>query len=274
MQVYDTRVCALGEGPLWHPKRHALFWFDILGKRLLTKGKSWDFDEYVSAAGWLDEDHLLVASETALFRFSLETSAQETVVELEADNPITRSNDGRADPYGGFWIGTMGKSAEPEMGAIYRYYRGELQQIFAKITVSNAISFSPDGLWAYFSDTVTGCIQRVRLDQKDGWPKDAPETFLDLTGDGLFPDGAVVDAQGRLWNAQWGAGRVACYRDGALDQLVHVDAPQTTCPAFGGPDLKTLYITSAAHGAETAHSGMTFQVALDVAGQAEHQVIL
>ena len=274
MQVYDDRICALGEGPLWHPERQELFWFDILGKTLLIKNHAWTFDEHVSAAGWLDQDHLLIASETALFRFDLRDGTREDVAALEADNPATRSNDGRADPYGGFWIGTMGKQAEARLGAIYRYYKGEIRKLYSDITVSNAICFSPDGLWAYFSDTHSRRIQRVALDEKDGWPKGDPQVFLDLRAEELNPDGAVIDADGNLWNAQWGAGQVACYVDGAFARSLAVNAAHTTCPAFGGADLKTLYVTSARQGAETSEAGMTFMAEMDVAGQAEHRVIL
>ena len=138
--LFDARTCALGEGPLWHPERGQLFWFDILGKTLLSrqgdKTLSWRFDECVSAAGWIDRDTLLVASETALWRFDLNGAERSLVVPLEADQPLTRSNDGRADPWGGFWIGTMGFNAERGAGAIYRYYKGALRQLFAEITIS------------------------------------------------------------------------------------------------------------------------------------------
>ncbi|MEL6588225.1 MAG: SMP-30/gluconolactonase/LRE family protein, partial [Pseudomonadota bacterium] len=127
-EIYDTRRCNLGEGPLWHPTRQELFWFDIIGKTLHSKAQSWTFDEHVSAAGWVDDTTLLVASETALFRFDLTTGDRTDICALEADNPVTRSNDGRADPQGGFWIGTMGKEAEPKAGAIYRFYKGELRK--------------------------------------------------------------------------------------------------------------------------------------------------
>ncbi|MEP6333662.1 MAG: SMP-30/gluconolactonase/LRE family protein, partial [Anderseniella sp.] len=124
MEVFDSTPCTLGEGPLWHPERGQLFWFDIIGKTLFCReGQTlhqWRFDENVSAAGWVDRDTLLIASETGLFRFDIETGRQCLVQTLEADNAATRSNDGRADPWGGFWIGTMGKNAEPKAGAIYR----------------------------------------------------------------------------------------------------------------------------------------------------------
>ena len=114
--VYDDRPCELGEGPLWHPLRRELFWFDILGKRMLArKGdatREWRFDRHASAAGWVDETTLLIATETDLSRFDIATGRLEPIAPLEADMPATRSNDGRADPFGGFWIGTMGKRAE------------------------------------------------------------------------------------------------------------------------------------------------------------------
>ena len=263
-QVYDPRVCQLGEGPLWHPLRQQLFWFDILGKRLLSRDGDrpleWSFDEHVSAAGWIDETRFLMASETSLSVFDLETGARAHVCDLEADNPVTRSNDGRADPQGGFWIGTMGKKAEAFAGSIYRWYRGELRQLYDKITVTNSICFAPDGRSAYFTDTWSGKIQRVALDA-DGWPDGAPEVFVDLKAEGLNPDGSVVDAEGNLWNAQWGAFRIACYSAaGDLLRTVEFPAKQVSCPAFGGADLGTLYATSAAVGVSGDADGQTFSV--------------
>lgn len=277
--LFDARACALGEGPLWHPERGQLFWFDILGKTLMSrqgdKTLSWRFDECVSAAGWIDRDTLLVASETALWRFDLNGAERSLVVPLEADQPLTRSNDGRADPWGGFWIGTMGFNAERGAGAIYRYYKGALRQLFAEITISNAICFSPDRRFAYYTDTPTRQIMRVPLDATEGWPSAPPEVFVDLKKDKRSPDGAVVDSDGCLWNAQWGAGQVARYSpDGTLLQTVDVPAAQATCPAFGGSDLRTLFVTSAAQGRDGAEDGRTFQLASDVRGQREHRIIL
>ena len=132
--IFDSTPCKLGEGPLWHPLRQSLFWFDIQNCLMLERSladdqpRRFQFEEYVSAAGWVDRDTLLIASETALFRFNLTAHDRENMIALEEHNPTTRSNDGRADPYGGFWIGTMGKASEPGAGAIYRYYRGALRK--------------------------------------------------------------------------------------------------------------------------------------------------
>ncbi len=279
--LFDETRCQLGEGALWHPARGELFWFDILGRRLHRRGKHWQFDAHVSAAGWVDKDRMLIASDNALLLFDIETGASETLCPLEADNPRTRSNDGRADPQGGFWIGTMGLAAESGAGAIYRFYRGELRKLFADITISNAICFSPDGGWAYFTDTVTKRIMRQRLADADGWPVGAPELHVDLTGTGHSPDGAVVDSAGTLWNAQWGSGRVAGYDpQGREIGAVAFAAAQTTCPAFGGADLRQMFCTSAADGLSQAEldaapaSGCTFTAPMQLPGQAEHRVLL
>ena len=283
--VFDDRPCSLGEGPLWHPTREQLFWLDINGKALLTveRGvqKSWSFDEHVSAAGWVDDGTLLMASETGLWRFDLETGQQDLVVPLEADNPVTRSNDGRADPWGGFWIGTMGKNAEAGAGAIYRFYRGELRLLVPEVSISNAICFAPDKTSACYTDTVTGQIMRQPLDPETGWPLGNREVFVDLRDEGLNPDGAVIDTSGNLWVAQWGAGRVAAYdSNGRFLRAVEVPGVHATCPAFGGAKLSTLYCTSARQGLseetiqQEPKNGMTFACADVAIGQAEHRVIL
>jgi sugar lactone lactonase YvrE len=279
--IFDPRPCDLGEGPMWHPLRDELFWFDITGRRLLSRAGDrtgeWHFPDMVSAAGWLDHDRLIVASERALFQFDLRDGTQAPLAALDGGNPRTRSNDGRADPQGGFWIGTMGKAAEPGLGAIWRWYRGALRCLYPRITISNAICFAPDGRTAHFTDTPTGKVMRVALDA-EGWPKGAPEVYLDLSAEGLNPDGAVIDAAGRMWLAEWGAGRVACYGpDGSRVQVVAFDAPHTSCPAFGGD---TLYCTTALQGmdaaARAAHprAGQTFMAPRIAQGQAEHRVIL
>ncbi|OUD08093.1 gluconolactonase [Marivivens niveibacter] len=278
--IYDPRPCFLGEGPLWHPERQQLFWFDIVEHKLLSRVGDetfeWAFDEYVSAAGWIDYDRLFMASETGLWTFNINSGQRDLVASLEADNPITRSNDGRADPLGGFWIGTMGKSAELAAGAIYRFYKGELRTLFTGITISNAICFAPDGAAAYYCCTTTQKIMKTALDS-DGWPVGEPSIFVDLSAEGINPDGAVTDSMGYLWNAQWGLGRVARYRpDGTFDMAVSVGGIHSSCPAFGGADFTELFITTAQEGIDTPDTCqvVVYCAKTDVAGQAESRVLL
>lgn len=276
--VFSDIPCALGEGPMWHPERAELFWFDILGKRLHAKGaggaRHWQFDEHVSAAGRIDRDTLLIASESGLYRFDIGTGARTLVVALEADRIETRSNDGRADPWGGFWIGTMGKNAEPNAGAIYRFYQGKLRVLVTEVTISNSICFAPDRSAAFYADTRIGRIMRQPLAAADGWPEGAAQVFLDLgQSDALGIDGSVMDSEGCLWNAQWGASRVARYApDGQLVETVALPTPQASCPAFGGADLKTLYITTAAEGVTGDGAGKTYATRIAVAGLADPEV--
>lgn len=285
VEVFDDHCCSLGEGPLWHSDRQSLFWFDIDNQVLFEKGlagvrKGYRFDRTVSAAGVVDESRLLIASEVDLFVFDLENQSQRRLCELEADDNVTRSNDGRADPYGGFWIGTMGYNAEPNAGAIYRYYKGELRKLYSDITISNSICFSPDRKTAYFTDSVVKVIRRVVLDA-NGWPTGEASDFIDLGKEEFAPDGSVCDAQGRLWSAQWGASRVAVYSDvGELLQAHAVPTSQPTCPAFGGPDLSTLFVTTAgAHLPDELKGtqpecGFVFKIEGLGPGQAAHRVIV
>lgn len=280
VEVFDDRACLLGEGPLWHPLKQQLFWFDIMGKCMMTRDANgaweWQFDRPVSAAGWVDADRLLIASDRDLFLFDVASGVETTLAALEAENPMTRSNDGRADPQGGFWIGTMGLNAEPGAGALYRYFRGEVRCLRDGVTIPNATCFTPDGRHAYFADTAEHIVWRYALNG-DGWPEGPPEVYLDHRASGLNPDGAIVDADGLFWCAEWGGSRVASYdRDGNLVEEIALPIPQPTCPALAGGHL---YITTARQGLpgdaldDAPLSGQTLRVATPVRGQAEHPVI-
>jgi sugar lactone lactonase YvrE len=284
MDVFDGRRCELGEGALWHPIRGQLFWFDISGRALLSRegdeAKRWDFESCVSAAGWIDRDHLLVASETGLWRLALSTGHREHVSPLDCSGGRLRPNDGRADPWGGFWISTMGRNAEDRAGSIWRLWRGEMRLLFPGLTIPNAICFDREREVAYLADTAQGIVWRQALDPASGWPRGEPEVFLELARSGLNPDGAIVDAAGRFWNAQWGASRVACYdANGAFLGEEKFEARQLSCPAFGGLNLDILHVTSAQHGMDEKtrrgepFAGMTFARRIQSRGVPEPAVI-
>ncbi|SLN60015.1 L-arabinolactonase [Aquimixticola soesokkakensis] len=284
MAIFDEQVCHLGEGPLWHPQRGELFWFDILGRTLHVRRpddaapdarRSYALPELFSAAAWIDADRLLLASETGLWVFDIESGGLQRLIGIEADVAQTRSNDGRADPWGGFWTSTMSKSAAPKAGALYRYVAGEMRQVAAELTIANAICFAPDKSCAYYADTALGLLYRQALDG-DGWPLGARETFVDFAALGLNPDGAVTLADGSLRVALWGAGCVvAVAPDATLGARTPVGATQSSCPAFGGADFTTLFVTSATeHMTPEARradpdAGKTFTVAQAGQGKAE-----
>lgn len=278
---------ALGEGPIWHPDRSELLWFDIVGQTFNAanaKGETlntWSFGEPVAAAAVISKSDVAVVTASKLIRFNLDTGAQTDIVSIEADNPVTRSNDSRVNPAGGFWIGTMGRSAEDGAGAVYQYRAGELKTLMTNITIPNATCFSPDGTIAYWTDTLTQNIRKCAISAETGLPVGDWEDHIDTSDQPGGPDGAVVDSEGYLWNARWGGYCVVRHApDGSIDRTIKLPVSNVTCPAFGGPDLKTLYITTAREGLSAEEltkqptAGSIFAIDVDVPGQAETQLKL
>jgi sugar lactone lactonase YvrE len=279
----------LGEGPIWHPGRAEFIYFDVNVGTLYRatidgaiKGRV-DFGEPAAAAAIVDDRRVAVITATALVMLDLETGVTEPIIEVEADNPGTRSNDSRVDPSGGFWIGTMGHGAafREGAGAYYHYRAGTLQRIYSDISVPNSTCFTPDGTHAYFADSATRKIMKVAIDAQTGMPTGTPQVFVDL-GDGpAVPDGSVVDAEGFVWNAEYHGGRVVRYSpDGAVDRIVTLPVSQVTCPCLGGPDLKTMLITTASQGLSAAErqaeplAGSCFVIEVDVPGLPETPIRL
>ncbi|MTD99993.1 SMP-30/gluconolactonase/LRE family protein [Paracoccus sp. YIM 132242] len=278
--IHDDRQCQLGEGAFWHPERRQFFWFDILGKRLLSQDNGapveWRLDRMASAAGWIDRDRLLVATETGLAVLSLGDGSLTDLAAVEADNPATRSNDGRADRQGGFWFSTMGRNGEAGLGAIYRFYRGEIRKLVEPITIPNSICFSPDGGTVHYSDTDRGIVWRQGLDT-EGWPVGERQVYLDLSAQGWSPDGAVINADGGFCCAVWGQGAVMRFdADGNRTHHWTVGGRHSSCPAFGGPDLTQLLVTTALDGIDDPDEaqGKTYLLDTGVTGLPEPRVIL
>ncbi|MGQ2932702.1 SMP-30/gluconolactonase/LRE family protein [Sphingopyxis sp.] len=259
MHLYDERVCQLGESPLWHPERGQLFWTDILANRLLArKGKmasSWTFDAPVSAIGIIDESRLVAADSGEIFTFDIETGRRVQLHLLEAEIETNRSNDGRVDPWGGFWIGTMELEGAPGRGSIYRWHAGELRAIVNGLAIPNGLCFDQRRGFGYYTDTLTHKLFRLPLGA-DGWPIDEASVFVDLGKDGGLIDGAVTDRDGNIHLALWDRGEVMTFDPGGrkIDTL-DVGVPQATCPMFGDADFRSLFVTTASVGIAAAHPG-------------------
>lgn len=278
----DSR-CELGEGPFWHPLLDRLFWFDILNCTLLSandQGHIVDritFKDFVSAAAVIDKDTLAVVQAGALLRYDFRTDQSTTIIDIEPDVPGNRSNDSRVDRTGGFWIGTMSRrgGGDTGAGAVYRFKGGVLEPLIDDITIPNSICFSPDGKIAYFADTMTSKILSCPTDPDTGLPIGAWTEFASTVGRG-GPDGAVVDAAGYLWSARWGASCVVRHApDGSVDKIVELPVSQPSCPAFGGKDYKTMFITTAREHMTPEQlekeptAGSVYAIELDVPGLPE-----
>lgn len=277
----DSR-CELGEGPLWNHLTNRLYWFDILNNTLFsadTGGRIIDrftFDDRATAAAIVSEKILAIATAGALVELDLEAGTKRFLASLEADKVGNRPNDSRVNHAGGFWIGTMSRrgDSEPEVGAVYQYRAGRMEQLFDRITIPNSICFSPDGRTAYFTDTPTRRILKRPIDPDTGVPAGDWSLFAEI--DRGFPDGSIVDSEGFLWNARWEGHCVVRHApDGSVDRIVEVPTSRVTCPAFGGPDFKTLYLTSAREHmtpeelAADVHAGSVFALEVDVPGLPE-----
>jgi sugar lactone lactonase YvrE len=235
------------------------------------------FDSTVTAAGVIDADTLAIASGDGIYRLELSTDTREIIVPLEADKPGNRSNDGRVGPSGAFWIGTMALKdpSTTASGSLYQVRDGEVTKLLDGIHVPNATCFAPDGRTAYFTDGVTRTVRKVAIDKETGLPDGEWQDFARVEAP-AEPDGAVTDSEGFVWNAQWNAGTVIRFApDGRVDRVVKVPVSRPTCPAFGGKDLKTLYITSARSGLTPEQleqeplAGGVFALEVDVPGLPE-----
>jgi len=278
--------CHLGEGPTYDAATDTAWWFDILERQLFEANigsgviRIHQLGKMASALARIDVERQLIVADDGLYVRTRDDGAMQLYRQLEADNPRTRSNDARVHPSGTFWIGTMGRRAEQGMGAIYALHGGEISRLFPNVTIPNAICFSPDGATGYFADTDENVLYRVAVDPSIGLPTSAPEVLLRHRGVGGI-DGAVVDADGLIWNARWGGGCVDIYDPhGTRLRSLQVPALQSSCPAFVGPDFSRLLVTSAwqdmdeaARAADPDH-GRTFILEAAARGRPEPDVRL
>ncbi|MGI9402619.1 MAG: SMP-30/gluconolactonase/LRE family protein [Rhizobiaceae bacterium] len=249
--------CELGEGPGYDPHTDTAWWLDILGCKLLehqfASGTTTihGLPRMGSVIARIDNHRQLLAMEDGLYIRQIEDGQLKQIAELEADNTITRSNDGRVHPSGRLWIGTMGREAEENAGSIYWFDGTEVKRLFRDITIPNSICFTPDGRTGYFADTKKNIVWRVPLDPQNGMPTGEPEEFLtarDLPLGGGF-DGSIIDADGLLWNATWGSGSINGFApDASLVRTYKVPAARPSCPAFVGSRLDKMLVTTAFEG--------------------------
>ena len=243
----------LGEGPVWRAQTDELLRVDIAqglvhawhpqSGRVTTRRMEGE----AAAVVLCHSGALIVAVDHDLYLVEDDRELR-LLAGVEHDRPENRFNDCRSDPQGRLWAGTMSKTREPGAAALYRLdpERG-LKVVIEGTTISNGIGWSPDGQLMYFIDSITQQIDVFDFDGRDGSISDR-RAFVEIdSADGL-PDGLAVDAEGGIWVCLFGGGAIRRYSSqGALEEHVALPAPHATCPAFGGHDLSTLFITTTRH---------------------------
>jgi len=249
----------VGESAIWHRREDALLWVDIVGRRLLrtkpTTGETehWEFPEMTGFVQPAGDGTWLVGQHHHVLRFDPATGNSSLFTQLEPAATGNRTNDAACDRQGRLWLGTMPlpETGLAPVGTLYRIEKsGKVQAVERGLTIPNGIAFSPDGRTIYWADTPVTPHQvwKARYDPETGTPG-KKEIFAYLPEGGGRPDGATVDADGCYWIAAVRGGQLLRYRpDGRLDVAVRVPVSRPSKIAFGGTDLKTIFVTSISNG--------------------------
>ena len=279
--VLDARA-ELGEGPVWHAATGTLYWVDLFAgivhhyQPATGLAGRVDVGEFVGCVVPRERGGLLAATTSGIYHLDPIDGTRSRVSDIEADRPETHFNDGKVDPAGRFWFGSIAIDRTTDT-------RGDLYSLEPDLTVTrrrggidntNGMDWSPDGRTMYYIDSLTRQVTAFDYDQASGDIAN-PRPAVTLPEDSGVPDGMTVALDGTLWVAHWGGGRVTRWHPttGALIQTIPVPANLTTSCAFGGPGLDQLYITTARFGesgpalAAQPHAGGVFRIRTDTGGR-------
>lgn len=285
IQALGAHRCLLGESPLWHPAERQLYAVDIPGRQVLRWREGadlpdvWPQEAEPGCIAAREGGGLLVARRDGLWTLDTTTGSQALIGATPYDPARLRFNDGKVDPAGRLWIGSISDAREPE-AALYRFDGVSFTAEVPGLTTSNGLAWSPDGRRMHWSDTKAHRIYVADFDVATG-RLSAPRVFAEFpprTPGAVYggrPDGAAVDAEGCYWTAMFEGGcllRIA--PTGEIVRRVELPAACPTMPTFGGADLQTLFVTTAREKrpadelARQPLAGAVLQLRVDVPGLA------
>ena len=275
VQTLDIPAATLGEGAIWSERDSCFYFVDIIGHRVCRYRpadgayRHWQFGTFVGSLAECQTGGLIIALGDGIVHFVPEVGVDgvRPLAALERDRPRNRLNDGKPDPWGHFWVGSMQVDEEAPTGRLWRISGdGEARCVRDGIYISNGLAFDEQRGRIYFTDSKLGVIECAELDQ-DHLPT---RWRFFARAEGGVPDGSALDAAGCLWNAEWDGRRLTRYTpDGHVDRVVQIPTRRPTCPAFGGPALRSLFVTSANHNlsaeelASDRNAGAAFLLQLD-----------
>lgn len=244
----------LGEGPCWHAASQSLLWVDIIGKAVhrywpaTHRTTTYPMPSVVSAVCPNRSSGFMLLLEDGFWQADQQFENLERIASVHPSDGLLRMNDGKVDPSGRFWGGSMAYDASPGSGSLYVLDGTGVTKVLSDLGISNGLDWSPDGQSFYFVDSLTRCLWVFDFDPSRGRISNR-RTLIEFEESFGLPDGLTVDAEGCIWVAGWDGWRVHRYSPGGeYLGVIEVPAARVTSCAFGGNDLMDLYITTATEG--------------------------
>ena len=283
VELLDECNNSLGEGITFSSTDNYLYWLDIGNKSKLykldlssNKKEIFELPEIVTATSIKSEDELILATNNGLKLFNTSNAKFESVVTIEDEQTLTRSNDGASDAYGRFWFGTMqnnfddngnGIPIKDNIGKLYKIDTNKKISIIEEgLGIPNTFVWSPDNNIFYFSDTLKGTILSYNFELENGELSNKKELASFNRG---HPDGSTIDTDGCIWNCRWGGSCIVRFTpNGQVDQIIEMPVENITNCIFGGQDMKTLFVTTASNEGKNKNEldGSLFSINLNYQG--------
>ncbi|RHW38084.1 SMP-30/gluconolactonase/LRE family protein [Neobacillus notoginsengisoli] len=270
----------LGEGPCWDASKGILYWVDIEGKKLHVfnpdtgEDREIEVGEMIGAVVPREAGGTVVVLESGFYFLDPEDGSLEQINDPESDLADNRFNDGKCDPAGRFWAGTLNKNGDEKQASLYCLETDmSVTRKLGNLSISNGLAWSPDNQFMYLIDTPTRQVTRYQYKLENGEISE-PEVIIEIPDGEGFPDGMTIDEDGNLWIAHWGGGKVTNWDPitGELLQSIELPAVNVTSCTFGGDGLQDLYITTARNGMSEAEleeyprAGGLFKIRTDTKG--------
>ncbi len=255
VHLLTDQKATLGEGALWDHQKQLLYWIDIengilyIYKPSTGKSEAYGLGSRIGTVVPVQSGGVLIALEKGIYKMNLQDTSKQLIAHPEKDKTGNRYNDGKCDPAGRFWVGSMSTKGKKKQGTLYCLDKGEIRKKIDSVSISNGIVWSKDKTKMYYIDTPTREVREYNYDNETG--KIIYNRVAVRIPDGKgFPDGMTIDANDNLWIALWAGGCVTCWNpeNGTLLKEVKVPALNVTSCAFGGKNLDKLYITTAKAG--------------------------
>lgn len=270
--VARDRVDQLGEGPYWSVSEGALYWVDILERRVnrlrLSTGRV-DCFMVAERIGWLIEragGGFIAGLKSGFAELDLDPFVVRPIASPEPDRLENRMNDAKADPFGNIYAGTMPDDDAQGQGSLYRLAPDRsISLVDSGYGIANGPAICANGRTLFHADSARRTVYRIVVGA-DGTIV-SRDIFLQFEAADGHPDGMTIDSQSGLWIAHWGVGRVSRFlMDGTLDRTVNLPASQITSLTFGGSGLDRLFVTSAATGVTEPTAGALFELDVGLSG--------